>query len=1068
MSAVTRMLAEAEEAADNASGAVREAIVDLRKEVAYLAGELNVGGSADAREQVIAAATAKVAKLRKRLDKILEYQAAQAQGFAAKGARQQGFDVKLSEKRAKAVLDSVQKAGGGGMAATMTRAMEANVTNALRNAVVAAFNENALAGGTARDLSKIIRQKWEAALKDPSSTTFVDRAGRTWDTETYLMMNIRTNSMKVFNESIQAQAVEGGDDLVRVTSGGDPDCRLCFPWEGRILSVTGRTKGLPTVDQAEAAGLFHPNCTHHLLPVDEEFARDEIDLQIQFPPTVEAVEERHEGEQGSAAPTAPTKPGPTAPAQPVPAQPAPEAASPEAPAQPTPAKPTPEITPESADQARYDMDIARKMRDEGVTAEEGRVLVDRDNLENAIRQGLIKTEKDSRAIVDAMTDAQVNAICGGNGNPPEFSPAKDNGGEEAWNKGKRGGVVYVDPKHVSAENILKVTAVEEGTPYGPYRLKYTPPAKRSQPEPGAREKSPAELAAEEIAAIEADMEKFWKRASDFEMSVQGFTDGPLLNAMQHASEAYAELKGAAMAKTLDERWLRANVGQAVRIEKIALGYGTTQSDLAREVSSLKTTGDVAAKMLEAARNADTSDASTDGGGTARKVAAEAAKAALADVEQRANALAETKRRVERLDAVVDTLLQVGHEVLKDVAKYERASEKVSRVAVNERASEEVRRVTPLEAGLTPERIAEIRQTPLAEALRATTKLTDRVDEMQKAVEQRVSKAKAERIQRFREIETKYAQSRNSINSIREAIREGGKTSAERVAAGLGALASDADLLKRWRTYEKTQTARGNPDFSTVDGPGNPRDAEAIAQGRERAMVKFLMKRRDDVWRKEREEQREARDAEARTVSKASVMNALATDNPGHVKEGDVAASRRTRWEIAKEIVEGFVDASVLPGHPVNVRAISGRAFHSKGSINVDASNEVKTYLHEFAHAIEFFNPHVHRRCQEFLLMRANGSGTTSPESLRSLTGLGYRSSEKTLKDKFFNPYCGKVYGSLDVMEDENQHGTIRRYGVRATEILSMGLERIYENAAEFWRTDREYFTFVTNVLQGRL
>ena len=1064
MSAVTRMLAEAEEAAENASGAVREAIVDLRKEVAYLAGELNVGGSADAREQVIAAATAKVAKLRKRLDKILEYQAAQAQGFAAKGARQQGFDVKLSEKRAKAVLDSVQKAGGGGMAATMTRAMEANVTNALRNAVVAAFNENALAGGTARDLSKIIRQKWEAALKDPASTTFVDRAGRTWDTETYLMMNIRTNSMKVFNESIQAQAVEGGDDLVRVTSGGDPDCRLCFPWEGRILSVTGRTKGLPTVEQAEAAGLFHPNCTHHLLPVDEEFARDEIDLQIQFPPTVEAVEERHEGEQGSAAPTAPMKP----------AQPAPEAAAPAAPAKPTPAKPeapakpTPEITPESADQARYDMDIARKMRDEGVTAEEGRVLVDRDNLENAIRQGLIRTEKESREIVDAMTDAQVNAICGGNGNPPEFSPAKDNGGEEAWNKGKRGGVVYVDPKHVSAENILKVTAVEEGTPYGPYRLKYTPPAKRSQPEPGAREKSLAELAADEIAAIDADMEKFWKRASDFEMSVQEFTDGPLLNAMQHASEAYAELKGAARAETLDERWLRANVGQAVLIEKIASGYVTLQSDLAREVRSLNTTGDAAAEKLEAARNADTSDASTDGGRTARKVAAEAAKAALADVEQRAKALSEAKLRVERLGEVVDTLLQVGHEVLKAVAVHERASEKVRRVAVHERTSEEVRRVTPLEAGLTPERIEEIRQTPLAEALRATTKLTDRVDEMQKAVEQRVSEAKAARIQRFREIETKYARSRNSINSIREAIREGGKTSAERVAAGLGALSSDADLLKRWRTYEKTQTARGNPDFSTVDGRGNPRDAEAIAQGRERAMVSFLIKRRDDVWRKEREEQREARDAEARAVSKASVMNALATDNPGHVKEGDVASSRRTRWEIAKEIVEGFVDASVLPGHPVNVRAISGRAFHSKGSINVDASNEVKTYLHEFAHAIEFFNPHVHRRCQEFLLMRANGSGTTSPESLRSLTGLGYRSSEKTLKDKFFNPYCGKVYGSLDVREDENQHGTIRRYGVRATEILSMGLERIYENAAEFWRTDREYFTFVTNVLQGRL
>lgn len=51
-------------------------------------------------------------------------------------------------------------------------------------------------------------------------------------------------------------------DLVIVSSHGDA-CPLCVPWEGRILSITGKTEGYYTVDQARAAGLFHPNCEHN-------------------------------------------------------------------------------------------------------------------------------------------------------------------------------------------------------------------------------------------------------------------------------------------------------------------------------------------------------------------------------------------------------------------------------------------------------------------------------------------------------------------------------------------------------------------------------------------------------------------------------------------------------------------------------------------------------------------------------------------------------------------------------------------------------------------------------------
>jgi len=54
--------------------------------------------------------------------------------------------------------------------------------------------------------------------------------------------------------------VENDFDLVQVSAHGG--CDLCAPWEGAILSISGDTPGYPTVDEAEASGLFHPNCKH--------------------------------------------------------------------------------------------------------------------------------------------------------------------------------------------------------------------------------------------------------------------------------------------------------------------------------------------------------------------------------------------------------------------------------------------------------------------------------------------------------------------------------------------------------------------------------------------------------------------------------------------------------------------------------------------------------------------------------------------------------------------------------------------------------------------------------------
>ena len=60
-------------------------------------------------------------------------------------------------------------------------------------------------------------------------------------------------------------------------------------------------------------------------------------------------------------------------------------------------------------------------------------------------------------------------------------------------------------------------------------------------------------------------------------------------------------------------------------------------------------------------------------------------------------------------------------------------------------------------------------------------------------------------------------------------------------------------------------------------------------------------------------------------------------------------------------------------------------------------------------------------------------------------------AEKIAKQaNFFNPYCGKIYKS------------------EGTEILSMRLEEIFENAIEFSKNDPEYFNFVLDVVQGRI
>lgn len=105
-------------------------------------------------------------------------------------------------------------------------------------------------------------------VTEHSLTAFVDKRGRRWEWPTYTEMAIRAGTM---NAAVQGQVdrlILNGHDLVRV-SDAPQECKLCRPWEGKVLSLLGAPvpSGVhvtATLDQAKNAGLFHPGCRHSI------------------------------------------------------------------------------------------------------------------------------------------------------------------------------------------------------------------------------------------------------------------------------------------------------------------------------------------------------------------------------------------------------------------------------------------------------------------------------------------------------------------------------------------------------------------------------------------------------------------------------------------------------------------------------------------------------------------------------------------------------------------------------------------------------------------------------------
>ena len=125
-----------------------------------------------------------------------------------------------------------------------------------------------------------VADNYRAKLAEEGITGFRDRAGHEWNMGTYAEMVARTTTQQAHTEGTLNRLSEQDHDLI-IVSRHRGACSLCVPWEGKVLSISGKTKGYPTFEEAKAAGLMHPNCRHVVslyIDLDKEIAELEKEV----------------------------------------------------------------------------------------------------------------------------------------------------------------------------------------------------------------------------------------------------------------------------------------------------------------------------------------------------------------------------------------------------------------------------------------------------------------------------------------------------------------------------------------------------------------------------------------------------------------------------------------------------------------------------------------------------------------------------------------------------------------------------------------------------------------------
>lgn len=139
------------------------------------------------------------------------------------------------------------------------------VVDVYQQVVTQVAAQTALGTVTRREASRTILNR----LAGQGVTGFKDTAGRNWSMSAYAEMAARTSASNAMLQGHTDRLQELGVDTV-IVSDAPEDCELCRPFEGKVLSLSGRTTGrlkdgkdvFASLAEAKGKGLYHPNCRH--------------------------------------------------------------------------------------------------------------------------------------------------------------------------------------------------------------------------------------------------------------------------------------------------------------------------------------------------------------------------------------------------------------------------------------------------------------------------------------------------------------------------------------------------------------------------------------------------------------------------------------------------------------------------------------------------------------------------------------------------------------------------------------------------------------------------------------